>query len=102
MTGRGHHSRRTLRRRHDGEQLSGVEDRGTWRRRLFPALRVKIVDETGRPASARIYLTGADGLVYAPRGHISRITAISAEYYFHARDGFEVSMPAGQARIEAT
>jgi hypothetical protein len=65
-------------------------------------LRVKIVDETGQPGAARVYVTGSDGLAYVPRGSISRITAISAEYYFHAHGSFEVQLPAGPARIEAT
>src|SRR5262249_6616923 len=53
-------------------------------------LRVQLVDEDGRPAAARVYLTGSDGLAYAPRGLISRITAMSAEYYFHAEDAFDI------------
>ena len=40
----------------------------------------------GSPATARIYLTGSDGLAYSPRGSTSRITAMSAEYFFHAED----------------
>jgi len=51
---------------------------------------------------ARVYLTGADGLAYAPRGSISRITAMSAEYYFHAENSFEMDLPAGPTLIEAT
>ena len=31
-------------------------------------LHVQLVDEDGGPAAARVYLTGADGLAYAPRG----------------------------------
>jgi hypothetical protein len=65
-------------------------------------LRVKIVDETGQPGAARVYVTGSDGMAYVPRGSISRITAISAEYYFHAQGSFEVQLPAGLVRIEAT
>jgi hypothetical protein len=69
-------------------------------RPLVP-LRVRIVDETGRPAIARVYLTGSDGLAYAPRGASNRISAMSAEYYFHAEDQFEIQMPAGETLIEA-
>ena len=54
------------------------------------------------PEPSRIYLTGSDGLAYAPYGSISRITAMSAEYFFHARDSFELEMPAGETVIEAT
>jgi hypothetical protein len=70
-------------------------------RPLVP-LRVQLMDEQSRPAAARIYLTGADGLAYAPRGSVSRITAMSAEYFFHAQGGFELDVPAGTTTIEAT
>jgi len=70
-------------------------------RPLVP-LRVRIVDERGGPATARVYLTGSDGLSYAPRGSSSRITAMSAEYFFHADDPFESEMPAGETLLEAT
>jgi TolB protein len=60
------------------------------------------VDEDGRAAAARVYLTGADGLAYVPRGHISRITAMSAEYFFHGEDSFSIDLPAGRTTIEAT
>jgi hypothetical protein len=69
-------------------------------RPLVP-LRVHIVDETGRPTTARVYLTGSDGLAYAPNGSSNRISAMSAEYYFHAEDQFEIELPAGETLIEA-
>lgn len=65
-------------------------------------LHVQLVDEAGRPTAARVYLTGADGLAYVPRGQISRITAMSAEYYFHGEDAFDMDLPAGRTTIEAT
>ncbi len=64
-------------------------------------LRVRLVDENGKPTAARVYLTASDGLAYAPTGAISRIAAMSAEYYFHAQDSFELDLPAGSVRIEA-
>jgi hypothetical protein len=70
--------------------------------RPLTSLRVKLVDEDGRPTAARVYLTGSDGLAYAPRGSISRITAMSAEYYFHAEDSFDIDLPAGSTTLEAT
>jgi hypothetical protein len=70
-------------------------------RPLVP-LRVRIVDERGAPTIARVYLTGSDGLAYAPHGSSSRISAMSAEYFFHAEDTFEIDMPAGETLIEAT
>lgn len=70
-------------------------------RPLVP-LRVRLEDERGRPTVARVYLTGADGLAYAPRGASARITAMSADYFFHAEDSFELEMPAGETLLEAT
>lgn len=70
-------------------------------RPLVP-LRVRVLDEAGRPAPARIYLTGSDGLSYAPRGSSNRIAAMNAEYFFHAEESFEIEMPAGETLIEAT
>jgi hypothetical protein len=70
-------------------------------RPLVP-LRVRILDETGRPTTARVYLTGSDGLAYAPHGSSNRIVAMSAEHYFHAEEQFEIDLPAGETYIEAT
>jgi hypothetical protein len=70
--------------------------------RPLARLRVELRDERGAPAAARVYLTASDGLAYAPRGSISRVAAMGAEYYFHAEDAFEIEVPAGQTLIEAT
>ena len=69
--------------------------------RPLVALRVHIRDENDRPVTARIYLTGSDGLAYAPFGASARVVAMDAEYYFHAQDTFEIEMPAGETSIEA-
>ena len=69
--------------------------------RPLTTLRVRLQDEDGAPAAARVYLTGSDGLAYTPLGHISRITAMSSEYYFHAEGSFELELPSGPALIEA-
>ncbi len=50
---------------------------------------------------ARVYLTGADGLAYAPEEAIQRIAAEAAEVYFHAAGSFTVTVPSGLTRIEA-
>ncbi|MDX1984348.1 MAG: CehA/McbA family metallohydrolase [Bryobacteraceae bacterium] len=63
-----------------------------------PLARLKV--KVSEPA--RFYLTGADGLAYAPPGSASRMTAMSAEYYFHSNEGFEMNLPAGATTIEAT
>ena len=70
--------------------------------RPLVTLRVKLLDEDGKPATARVYLTGSDGLAYAPAGSISRYTAMSAEPYFDAENAFAVDVPAGETLIEAT
>lgn len=64
-------------------------------------LRARLLEENGTPAAARVYVTGSDGLAYVPKGRIPRITAMSAEYYFHAEGDFEVTLPAGPSRVEA-
>jgi len=51
---------------------------------------------------ARVYITGADGLGYAPKGSISRFASEPAEQFFHAQGSFEIDLPAGQTAIEAT
>jgi hypothetical protein len=70
--------------------------------RPLVTLRVKLVDEDGKPGVARVYLTGSDGLAYAPFGSISRYTAMSAEPYFDAENSFMVDLPAGETLVEAT
>jgi hypothetical protein len=70
--------------------------------RALGRLRVSIADNDGQPVASRVYLTGSDGLAYAPRGSISRMTAMSAEYYFHSQPEFEIELPAGETLIEAT
>ena len=70
-------------------------------RPLVP-LRVRLLDERGQPAIARVYITGSDGLSYVPTGSSARITAMSAEYFFHADSGFEIQLPAGETLLEAT
>lgn len=85
--------------RHSGGELAtGVH----FEIRPLVPMRVHIVDERGEPAAARVYLTGSDGLSYAPHGASSRITAMSAEYFFHAEDTFDIEMPAGETLLEAT
>jgi len=51
---------------------------------------------------ARIYLTAADGLGYAPEGAIARYAPLPAEPFSHARESFEIDLPAGETTIEAT
>jgi hypothetical protein len=59
-------------------------------------LRVKMSEP------ARVYVTAADGLAYAPKGSIARFAALPAEPFFHAEGEFELELPAGKTLIEAT
>lgn len=70
--------------------------------RPLVSLRVKLVDDDGKPVAARVYLTGSDGLAYAPSGSVNRYTAMSAEPYFDAENSFAVDVPSGGTLIEAT
>ena len=63
-----------------------------------PSVRLRV--EIAEPA--RIYITGADGLGYAPPGSISRFAPLPAEQFFHARESFEIDLPAGATLVEAT
>ena len=56
-------------------------------------LKVNLRDERGRPVTARLYLTGSDGLGYAPKGTVSRFASEPAEQFFHATDSFEIELP---------
>ncbi len=85
-----------------GEAGTFVQHGATVEVRPLVKLTVRLIDENGKPAAARIYLTGSDGLAYAPKGSISRIAAMPAEYYFHAENSFQMELPAGQTLIEAT
>ncbi|MCP5110603.1 MAG: CehA/McbA family metallohydrolase, partial [bacterium] len=69
--------------------------------RPLATLRVRLVDGAGQPAPARVYLTAADGLGYAPSGTINRFAALPGEQYFHADGSFEIELPAGKTLIEA-
>lgn len=65
-------------------------------------LKVELRDEENQPTAARVYLTGSDGLGYAPRGSVSRFASEPAEQFFHTPGGFEIDLPAGPTTIEAS
>lgn len=89
------------------EQKPGIVERTvdgqvyTFDVRPLVRLKVNLRDEHGRPSAARVYLTGSDGLGYAPKGTISRFAAEPAEQFFHASGTFEMDLPAGETVIEA-
>jgi hypothetical protein len=80
--------------------FDGIE--ATFDVRPLARLGVRILDERGGPAEARVYLTASDGLAYAPKGSLARYAALPAEPFFHARAYFEMDLPAGETTIEAT
>ena len=69
-------------------------------------LRVRVVDVEGQILPARVYLTAVGRGSYAPKGVMSRIVladrnqAAPGECYFHTQGVFELTLPAGEARIE--
>jgi len=76
------------------------------RRHESATLRVKVIDETGTPTPARIYLTAADGRAHAPKELMQRIVTgdyaqpFGGDCYFHANGGFALELPAGPATLE--
>lgn len=70
------------------EQKPGIVERTvdgqvyTFDVRPLVRLKVNLRDEHGRPSAARVYLTGSDGLGYAPKGTISRFAAEPPSSFF--------------------
>ena len=62
-------------------------------------LRIRVVDEKGRPVPARVEVVGSDGLGKAPSGTFLRYTPIRAGAYFHTRGLSSLTLPAGKTRI---
>jgi Tol biopolymer transport system component len=74
----------------------------TTRRAQTPTgrLRVAVTGAGGRPMPARVHLFAADGRAYAPDDGFARVIAVSETHYFHTEGTLEVTVPAGQTRIE--
>lgn len=75
--------------------------------RPMATLKIKIMDENGKPTAARIMLTGEDGLSYAPAD--SWISAddsfVRSErpfevHYFHTQGESELVVPAGKITVD--
>ena len=64
-------------------------------------LRVRVTDSGGELLPSRIYLTGADGRAYFPQGSYPRVVSVTEDYYFHSDGSFTVTLPAGEASLEA-
>ncbi len=84
------------------EREAGVARRVVAGKRIAFDVRplVRLQVELAEPS--RVYITGSDGLGYAPCGTISRFVPLPAEQFFHAAGSFEIDLPAGDTLIEAT
>ena len=64
-------------------------------------LRVRVSDSGGELLPSRIYLTGADGRAYFPDTSYPRVVSVTEDYYFHTDGSFSVTVPVGEATVEA-
>ena len=64
-------------------------------------LRVRISDSDGELLPSHIYLTGSDGRAYFPHTSYPRVVSVTEDYYFHTDGSFSVTLPAGEATVEA-
>jgi hypothetical protein len=76
------------------------------RRHPRGSLEVDVLDESGRPTPARVYLTGADGRAHAPEGTMHRIVSgefgqpFAGDAYFYTAGRIDVAVPAGEVVLE--
>ena len=64
-------------------------------------LRARVSDADGELLPSRIYLKGADGRAYFPDTSYPRVVSVTEDYYFHTDGSFSVTLPAGNATVEA-
>ncbi|NNF13492.1 MAG: hypothetical protein HKN72_09720, partial [Gemmatimonadetes bacterium] len=64
-------------------------------------LRGRVVGPDGVAVPARIQLLASDGRAYAPEGAFHRVSPANEIHYFHTGGEFEVTVPAGEVRVEA-
>ncbi len=70
------------------------------------SLKVRILDEHGKPTPARVYISGPDGRSYTADGAQVHITngdyrqPYGGEYYFYADGSFRAGVPAGKVSLE--
>jgi len=93
------------------EVVGGAQTQIVTRQRCFlgsrGVLRVRVLDPSGHPTAARIFLTGEDGRAYAPadawmhaEDNFVRAERPFESHYFHSLGQAEVSVPAGQVTVE--
>jgi len=64
-------------------------------------IRGRVTGPDGSVVPARIQILAADGRGYAPDGAFHRVSPVNEIHYFHTTGEFEVTVPAGPARVEA-
>ena len=93
------------------EVVGGVHTQLASKQRCFlgsrGVLTIRVLDSSGHPTPARIFLTGEDGRAYAPAeawmqaaDNFVRAERPFEEHYFHTAGKAEVSVPAGQITVE--
>lgn len=61
----------------------------------------RVVDPDGETVPARIQLLASDGRGYVPTDAFHRVSPANEIHYFHSSGEFEVTVPAGEVRVEA-
>ncbi len=64
-------------------------------------VRGRVTDPDGAVVPARIQLLASDGRGYVPNRAFHRVSPANEIHYFHSTGEFEVTVPAGDVRIEA-
>tara|TARA_Y100000590_G_scaffold264754_1_gene297551 strand:+ start:6942 stop:9254 length:2313 start_codon:yes stop_codon:yes gene_type:complete len=64
-------------------------------------LQGQVTGPNGRIVPARIQLLASDGRGYVPNGIFHRVSPVNEIHYFHSTGEFEVTVPAGEVRVEA-
>ncbi|MBM3773560.1 MAG: hypothetical protein FJW37_00165 [Acidobacteria bacterium] len=70
-----------------------------WKRPMG-RLEVRVVEQKGALAAARIHVTAADGKFYPPSGAYARVSS-TGRHTFHTPGAFTLELPPGKTRIEA-
>jgi TolB protein len=72
--------------------------RRRWKRPVG-VLSVRVLDDHGQAAAARIHLTAGDGKFYAPREAYARVSG-AGDRVFHTPGAFQVELPTGTVTLD--
>ncbi len=86
----------------DGGDTATVVITGFEWREPVGTLRVQVADEDGSPVAARLRIRDAAGRDHFPPGSYPRFSNVAQEFYFHHQGTFELEVPAGPVRVEAS